>query len=251
MRLQPKLLLLAGSVLVVAFLAFSYWMFANQTQAPVPEPAAADAPEAVPSDNQPIRLEPGLDAKLRLSLESTRDPSQRKALLTEVLLAPGATSELAALRACMLTDKEPAVRLHAFEVRRELALREGETPILAVVSDGVKNPHFEVRREALRLACDHPQIGLMSELLRIADQGGQDRYLAVTALAHLDDPIAHERVLQAARSTETPRAERIRAIILLHRSVLTDAIDYLKELARGDDVELAEFAIEALALRQG
>lgn len=121
---------------------------------------------------------------------------------------------------------------------------------MSVLSDALYNPHPDVRRECLRICATDPHVELLDELLRLADDGGQERFLAAQALAFLDDDKAHEKVLAVARSEDLPRAERIRAVALLSRSQLTEAVLYLQELAAGTDAELREYAMSALAAMQ-
>jgi hypothetical protein len=91
---------------------------------------------------------------------------------------------------------------------------------------------------------------MLPELMRIATASGPERFLAVQALAFVDDPEAQAKVLETAKSEEVPRAERLSAVALLSQLSLTEAVNYLQDLAVGDDKELARCATEALVALQ-
>lgn len=163
---------------------------------------------------------------------------------------PGARSDMQELTVAMVADASAEVRLTAFEVARHLAAKEGGTQLLQLLKSTIRSPHSEVRREALRTCTTHPQFDLIDELLHLASQTTEERFLAVQALAYLDDDRAQMAVLDVARSESVPRSQRMRAVALLTRTQLTAGVLYLQELAKGDDSELRDCALAALSAMQ-
>ncbi len=188
--------------------------------------------------------------------ESTRSPVQgvdsggTMRRLEALRDDPNARSDMQELSGAMVAHESPDVRRTAFEVARHLAVREGDTQILNLLKSTIRSPHSEVRREALRTCTTHPQFDLIEDLLQLAAQATEESFLAVQALAFLDDDRAQTAVLDVARSEQVPRSQRMRAVALLTRTQLSAGVLYLQELAKGDDHELRDCALAALSAMQ-
>jgi hypothetical protein len=247
---RPSLILAvcAGLLIIVGVLLTVWWQL-DGTGAPE---VLAAVPSEAPDDTARPAVQPPLDGdqRLRFALDEATTESGRVAALDAFLKQADAKSATPTLRSTMIADPSAKVRVRAFEVARDLALREDRDALISVLREGVRNPYGEVRREGIRSCRDHPHYELMDELLSIVNQGGSDRSVAIQALAFLDDPEAQKKVLETAQSTDVSREERIQAITLLSQSDLDEAAEYLQSLATGDDPELKGFAMEALAIRQ-
>ena len=184
---------------------------------------------------------------LRVSSLGAKNESDRLAALDLYSASPDARSDSRMLSDLILTDESAAVRRKAFAVALDLARTEGGKEEIDVLKRGVANPHSDVRRDSVRACRDRPRYELLEELLQLASQEGPERPVAIEALAFMDDPQAQQTVLDTARSERVSRADRIQAIALLARTDLEEGVEYLNELANGEDEELRAFAIEALA----
>ncbi|MBK8208249.1 MAG: hypothetical protein IPK87_15840 [Planctomycetes bacterium] len=154
------------------------------------------------------------------------------------------------LTVAMIADDSADVRRAAFDVARHLAMKEGDGQMMNLLKSTIRSPHSDVRREALRTCTTHPQFGLIEDLLQLAGQTTEESFLAVQALAYLDDDRAQLAVLDVARSGDVPRSQRMRAVALLTRTQLSEGVLYLQQLAKGDDEELRNCALAALSAMQ-
>ncbi len=182
---------------------------------------------------------------------ASRPPTlqQRLADLDRLLQSPDVAPALAAAQSSMSFDEDRAVRERAFAVAMELGRRLGVTEARSVVRGALGSPFPELRREALRTCAQQPDARLVDDLIAQARDPSREQWLAIQALAFLEDERAQLRVLEFAKDQSTKRNERIRAIVLLSKSSLPEAVTYLQELARSDDDELCRYAVEALAAR--
>jgi HEAT repeat protein len=244
-------LVIAGAVfLVPAVLVAVYWWHSStgsRTVGPVAE-LARDGEEPEPS--KPMEAPPDAEIGLQSALAKVTTDEERLQVLDDYLQSPDAHSTDSSLRSVMLTGQTGRVRTRAFHVARDLAKREGREALIAVLREGVGNPYPEVAREAIRSCRDNPSYELVPDLIAIVREGGADRSVAIQALAFTDDPEAQQLVLDTAKSEEVARGDRIQAIALLSRTGLEAGVEYLKELAAGDDPELQRFSMEALAIWQ-
>lgn len=201
--------------------------------------------------DQEAQLEPlNLEEALRRDLDAADSEEAKIEVLNRFAQDPQARSNSSALRASILVEKSPRVRLKAFQTARDLALKEDRSALISILKHGVGNPYSEVRRESLRACRDNPHYELLNDLLEVAERGGQDRSIAIQALAFMDDPEAQRKVLETAQSMDVPKDHRIQAITLLSRTRLNEAVSYLQELATSDDSELKRYAMEALQIWQ-
>jgi hypothetical protein len=136
------------------------------------------------------------------------------------------------------------------DVALDLARREEGAARSNVLKSGLASAQSDIRTKSLRLCRSQPEPALLNELLRAASGGGDERYLAIHALSALDDPRAQRCVLEAARDEGLPKVERARAIGLLARSKLPEAVEFLKQLASSKESEFASVALDALAAMQ-
>jgi hypothetical protein len=188
--------------------------------------------------------------KLHWRLRRAASPDDRVKLLEGLLEEPEARYDLPDLRESMLMDAAPTVRRRAFEISLALADRAGAGAVSSLLQESLDTPHAEVRRAALRACAMRPRPEFTNALVEIAENDPGTRFLAVTALAHVDHPDARANVLRMARSEEIPKAERLRAIALLARAQSQEGMDYLRALGSEEDDELREVAIRALAAIQ-
>lgn len=200
-------------------------------------------------DRTPTTTE-ALDKRLLKDLDSATSVAEKLALLDAYRDHDLARSDSTALRRAALSEKEGLIRVRAYELATDLAVKEGRSSIVAVLKQGVANPHSDVRKASLRACRVHPNFELLRQLIEIVEDGGPDRHLAVQALAFLDDPEAHRQILLVARSADNPRELRLQAVALLSRTSLREAVEYLQELVRGDDDALRMYAMEALEIWQ-
>ncbi len=239
--------MLAITLLSVGFCGL-YW-FTAQEKAPSPfagdlsEPGEVDASVQRDPDNSG-------DRRLQRLLSGAHSEEEKVAVLQELALDPDARSSMPELRSMMVTERSRLVREKAFETCKLLAEREGREAVTSLLLDTVRNPYPELRREGLRACVQHPRYELMADLIEVADAGGQERFLAVQALAFIDDEVAQQKVLEMARSEEIPRAERLRAVVLLSQTNLAEGTYYLQDLAAGNDPELSKHAAAALEAMQ-
>ena len=174
---------------------------------------------------------------------------QRLVDLDRLLQSSDPASALAAAQSSMSFDEERAVRERAFAVALELGRRLGVMEARGVVRGALGSPFPELRREALRTCAQQPDAQLLDDLIAQARDPSREQWLAIQALAFLEDERAQLRVLEFAKDSSVKRHERIRAIVLLSKSSLPEAAAYLQQLARSDDEELSRSAVEALAAR--
>lgn len=163
---------------------------------------------------------------------------------------PWARATIGVLADCMQRGDSTAIRARAFDVALELAKRPQGDSKAAVLKVALDSHHADVRSRSLRECRIDPQPEMLDDLLSAARMGGTDRYQAVHALAALEDPRAQQCVLEAAKDESLPKPERARAIALLGRTKLAEAVEYLKELAAKQDAEFSGVAMQALAALQ-
>ena len=252
-RMRSKRPLIIGAFIVVVLLAGTTVVafLSHSGDHRTPELGTTELPQAndtvaPASDKLPLEAE----QRLRQDLQAATTENGRVAVLAEFQNAPDARSTNQVLRSSMIADESPKVRSKAFQVAKALAAAESRDALVSILTEGVRNPYPEVRRESLRACQEHPSYEMMNELIEIVEQGGHERSIAVRALAFLDDPEAQRVVLETAQSETLTRAERVQAVALLSESELIDAQDYLQKLATGEDAELRAIAMEALRIIQ-
>lgn len=236
---------------VATLLAVGWWLLdngqpggRNPAPTPTPEPITASSPHPEPPKPPPPEVE------FERTFAATVDEAARMKLIESLPEKTWATATNSVLTGCMQRESSPALRSKAFDVALDLAKRPNGVTKAAVLKVALDSLHADVRSRSLRECRIDPQPEMLDELLSAARMGGTDRYLAVHALAALEDPRAQQCVLEAAKDESLPKPERARAIALLARSKLPHSIDYLKELAATQDSEFAGVAIEALAAIQ-
>jgi hypothetical protein len=248
---QSNALIFAAAALTLAasfFVTFVLLMERDERPGFTSARNTEDVPDVTSSHPAPEPL--SLDQELQRDLREAGSEEAKIEVLNRFSQDPQARSSSSALRASMLVEKSAQVRLKAFQTARDLALKEDRGALTSILKEGIGNPYSEVRRESLRACRDNPRYELLQDLLEVAERGGQDRSIAIQALAFMDDPEAQRKVLETARSEQVPKADRIQAIALLAKSNLSESVSYLQELATGDNEELQPYAMEALSAWQ-
>lgn len=252
MKQSRALVLLAlPATAMIALGTLGWWLLANESPLPS-RPSAAPEPDPIAtSPSQPAAVAAPAPEMLFAS-EFAKAPNEaaKLTLLDALPAKPWAKATDRVLVDCMQRSDSMAIRSRAFDVALELTKRPGGESKAAVLKVALDSLHADVRSRSLRECRIDPQPEMLDELLSAARMGGTDRYLAVHALAALEDPRAQQCVLEAAKDESLPKPERARAIALLGRSKLAEAVEYLKELAAKQDAEFAGVAIEALAALQ-
>jgi hypothetical protein len=245
-----NLIWIAAPAILIAGAAAT-WLALELSQDPAPtlvvspnteEDEVADDDTSPAADPLPRTLDDRISAELRRASE----PDTRVELLRSLLDEPEATFELPVFSRVMAHDRSADVRKAAFEVSFALALRETTWATTTVLTRGLDSPHPELIREALRKCARHPHPGLANRLLSIASRRDSYRSLAVQALAFLEEPEAQKAVLELASDESAREPDRVRAIVLLSRTTLPEAVTYLQTLAEGDNEEFKQFANAAL-----
>ncbi len=205
------------------------------------ESASGDAEHPVLADIE------GIKPRRTAELPTLPTSTQRLAELDALLEGTDAVASLAQALSAMESSNESEVRERAFQVAMTLAERTGPESRQSVLRRAINSPFSEISRGGLRACAHAPDEALLDDLLRAAEPGKIERWLAIQALAFLEDPKADEAVLAFARAPDTSRGHRLRAILLLSQTTIPEAMEYLQVLARGDDSELSRHAVEALA----
>ncbi len=251
MKQSAKLALIVLPAAAFAALgAAASWMFGSEGR-DSPSRVRPSTVECAPvATSQPAKVEPTPEMAFDLSFAAALDDAARLKLLESLLERPWAKATTSVLIDTMQRSDSPPLRAKAFDVALDLAKRPDKGAKSAVLKSALDSRHADVRTRSLRECRLDPQPELLDDLLQAARMGVADRFLAVHALAALDDPRAEQCVLDAAKDENLPKAERARAIALLARSKLPEAVDYLKELATKPDSEYAGVATETLAAIQ-
>ena len=238
-------------IAVLALASVALWLLSNESQRPhiaVPsvgaEPVEASSPQPEPAKP------PTPEKEFERAYSATSDEAARLKLIESLPEKPWATATSSVLTGCIQRENSPALRSKAFDVALELAKRPNGNSKAAVLKVALDSLHSDVRARSLRACRTDPQPEMLEDLLSAARMGGTERYLAVHALAVLEDPRAQQCVLEAAKDESLPKPERARAIALLARSKLQESIEYLKELAAKQDTEFSGVAMQALAALQ-
>lgn len=250
-RRQRWLALAPFAAAVVGVVGIASWFLLSSSTMPEIEFADVPSSSADPSRSQVPPLEAiGVEERFRRQLTNAVSTQDKLSVLDSLLQDNEASSEMFPLQDAIRAEKAAVVRIKAFDIARQLANREGRDAVTRVLAEAIDNPYPDVRREGLRACASNPRYELFDVLMRIANGSSQERFLAVQALAFLDEPAAQEKVLEMAKSEDVPKPERLRAIALLSQSSLTVGTDYLQSLMYSDDPELRIVAAEALAVSQ-
>jgi hypothetical protein len=248
---RALVLVVLPATALIALGALGWWLLASENQLP-PRSLAAPEPEpiaALPSQPAAVAA-PTPEMLFASEFAKAPDEAAKLTLLDALPAKTWAKATDRVLADCMQRGESTAIRARAFDVALELTKRPQGDSKAAVLKVALDSHHADVRSRSLRECRIDPQPEMLEELLSAVRMGGTDRYLAVHALAALEDPRAQQSVLEAAKDESLPKPERARAIALLSRSKLPEAVDYLKELAAKQDAEFAGIATQALAAIQ-
>jgi len=248
---RALVLVVLPATALIALGALGWWLLASENQLP-PRSLAAPEPEpiaALPSQPAAVAA-PTPENLFESEFARAPDEAARLTLLDGLPTKPWARATIGVLADCMQRGDSTAIRARAFDVALELAKRPQGDSKAAVLKVALDSHHADVRSRSLRECRIDPQPEMLDDLLSAARMGGTDRYQAVHALAALEDPRAQQCVLEAAKDESLPKPERARAIALLGRTKLAEAVEYLKELAAKQDAEFSGVAMQALAALQ-
>ncbi len=184
-----------------------------------------------------------LEESLASKLNKANSDEEKLAVLEEYTVSPDADWRSSTLSNLFLHGSTKLVRLRAFRITRELALKDGHEAIVTVHRNGLRSMNSDVKQQAIIGCRDKPKYELLNELIEVVDNDYSNRHLAVQALAFMDAPQAQRKVLETAKSEEISRAERVQAILLLSRTDLTEAIGYLQELTIEEDGQFRKYAL--------
>ncbi|NUQ35282.1 MAG: hypothetical protein HUU29_10110 [Planctomycetaceae bacterium] len=174
-------------------------------------------------------------------------PADRIKKLEWVATQEWARADHGLLRQALITDLDDSVRVRALQLSLKLATKKNiPHQQRDVIRTGMSSERQAVTMEALDMARQYPAREYIADLKAIADSDEEYRFKAIDALAFIDDAEAKAAVLERAMDDDAPKAERIRAIALLHQTKDSNAKSYLEAWAKGGDAEIAEVAREAL-----
>lgn len=246
---STNLVILIVSTLVVLMLFSGYYLLNDEASSNTPPAAREDSsPDANASSvgKKPQSLEQDYIQRLN----EAASESKKIAVLEDYSRESSAIWQSPLLAKGMTSPDHAKLRTRAYQVARDLAHDSGDDETVALHQKGIRSMYSNVKREALASCRDKPHFELLDELIDIAEKDVKHRHLAVQALAFMDSAEAQRKVLEVAQSPKVERAVRVQAILLLSRTTLSDAIAYLQELSVGEDLELSNYAIEALDLLQ-
>ncbi|MDC1142116.1 hypothetical protein OAU50_03420 [Planctomycetota bacterium] len=190
------------------------------------------------------------EEKLLSDIQSASSDDAVLAILQRYAENPDADWNSPALQGLLLTGGSEVIRKKVFEILRELAGSDGDNAVVKVHTLGVRSVYSDVRYDALAACRETPKIELLDDLLKVSKEESDHQHLAIQALAFMDATEAHQRVLEVAKSEETPKPERIQAILLLSRTNLSEGVGYLRDLCVAEDGEFRAYAMEALDVIQ-
>lgn len=238
--------LLAIVVLVAAGVAVGMYVLhsggpgtsSNRPTTNFPYETANDATGiAQPKDPEKAALE---------KLNSLTLPADRIAHLKWAASREWAKSDSPILRNAIATDPDESVQLAAVEEAVALATKEGPDAMVKVVRTALTSTKGNTRARGLKAAREHPQPALVPELIALVDAGDAYASMALNALAYTDTPEAKAKILAAASDESISKPLRARAVTLLAVTKDMDALDLLRDLANGSDLELKAIAEEVL-----
>ena len=201
-----------------------------------------------PDDSVPealiVRSDPDAELLAALSKSASDDETLRVLQLWAQRGVP--LSRLPSLRRLLFRDSDLAIRGEALGIALQLAALDGRGAETALLREAVSCPSEELRTVAVRACKGFSDPELADLLIENSDLRPLERYLVIDALATMDNDAARARVLSAAMDEKLARAERMRAIALLSKTRNEEAVSYLIDLAKSDDLELKRLAIEVL-----
>ena len=197
---------------------------------------------------EPIQLDPSGEAYQELRRLETLE--EKMNFLMGLKDEPWLTPQSSVLIRAMDSKEPHKVQKLAFDITLDLALEKDLGYVPDVLQRGLDSSNPEIRRYALYKCRENPRQEMLRSLLRISRSAAEENFLALDALAEIDDDLCRERIYEvAANEKEAPRM-RHRAMTLLATIKHPEGWGLLSDLSNSDDEELRRLAVELLKAYQ-
>ena len=189
-----------------------------------------------------------LDRQAPVEWAKLQNADERKELLRWYSTQPNIIPRTGVLRKAMAADPDPAVQEEAFKLSLELGKKIGHKPEAEVIEAALALTNANIQKAALYAARDCPDPSLVPPLLMMADSSVPHNFLALDALAFIDDQRARDKVYETATNEGAREDIRTRAVALLAKTKDTRARSMLEGLAAGSDDGMRAIAEEVLRI---